>query len=406
MQAPGRRLGQHHAEQLDGGEVGVGGRRRVVAQGGRGRAAAAADRHAALAVLHRVDGVETRPRLARLGQRAEGLLDPGQGLCRLELAGDDECGVVGLVVQLVEGLEALDVDVFHVGARADGALAVVVPLEHGGPQAFPGDGAGVVLAHLHLVAHHAELGGQVLARDVGVDHRVGLPAQVPLQGVGVGAEAGEVIGAVEPGGAVGVQPALAELAPGRRVLGRALEEQVLEQVRHAGLAVVLVLGADAVGDVDRGAGLAGVGRQQHLQAVGQPVLVDAFDAAQRLQRFHRRLRAGRAGQGQEEGEQEGVSHAHRLAARAGRAIGHGRRGRHGPAPLLLPKDGRGGGPLLRSRPCCRHRFREDLASWRRSATNASRRFPRPPCLRGQAGWQATLVFLVKPCAPSGSKTTR
>ena len=58
---------------------------------------------------------------------------------------------------------------------------------------------------------------------------------------------------------------------------RALEQQVLEQVRHAGLAVVLVRRADLVGDVDRGRRLRRVGEQQHRQPVGQPVFGDALD---------------------------------------------------------------------------------------------------------------------------------
>ena len=57
---------------------------------------------------------------------------------------------------------------------------------------------------------------------------------------------------------------------------RALEQQVFEQVRHAGFAVALVPAADAVGQVDRRRRLRVVGRQQHLQAVGQAVFGDAL----------------------------------------------------------------------------------------------------------------------------------
>jgi hypothetical protein len=58
-----------------------------------------------------------------------------------------------------------------------------------------------------------------------------------------------VVGAVEGGGAVELHAAVGELARDVRVLGRALEHQVLEQVRHAGLAVVFLARADLVGDV-------------------------------------------------------------------------------------------------------------------------------------------------------------
>ncbi len=284
VQAAGRGLGHQQGDQLDCCVVGVRHRGDVVPGRGAGRATAASHGDAALAVLHRVDGVKRRQHAPGLGNGAEALLDPSQGLSGIELAADDQRGVVRLVVQLVEGLQALDADVLDVSPRTDGVFAVVVPLEHGGHQALPDHVGRVVLAHLHLVAHHRHLGVEVLLGDEAVDHRVGLPAQVPLERVGVGAEGGEVVGAVEPGGAVGGQPALGELGPHGGVLGRAFEDQVLQQVGHARLAVVLVFAAHPVGHVHRGGGFGVVGRQQHLQAVGQAVFGDAFDRAHRGQR--------------------------------------------------------------------------------------------------------------------------
>ena len=46
------------------------------------------------------------------------------------------------------------------------------------------------------------------------------------------------------------------------------EVHVLEQVRHAGLAVAFVPGADEIGDVDRDRVAAGVGQQQDAEPVG------------------------------------------------------------------------------------------------------------------------------------------
>jgi hypothetical protein len=85
------------------------------------------------------------------------------------------------------------------------------------------------------------------------------------------------VGAVEPGGAVEIHAALAELGHDVALRRRALEEHVLEQVRHAGLAVVLHPRADEVSDVDRGFGLRRVGEEQDPQAVVEPVLRDALD---------------------------------------------------------------------------------------------------------------------------------
>src|SRR5690606_475714 len=117
------------------------------------------------------------------------------------------------------------------------------------------------------------------------------------QGVGIGGEAGEVVGAVQPGGAVEADAALAHLAGNVLVGGRALEHQVLEQVRHAGLAVVLVARADQVGHVDGGDRLARIGEQHHPHAVVQRVLADALGAEHRLRR---RLLAGHGRRGQDE----------------------------------------------------------------------------------------------------------
>ena len=51
---------------------------------------------------------------------------------------------------------------------------------------------------------------------------------------------------------------------GCRVGGRPLEDHVLEQVGHAGLAVALVPRADEDGQVDGDLGAGRVGKEQHL----------------------------------------------------------------------------------------------------------------------------------------------
>ena len=261
-------------------------------------AAAAPQRHLALAVLHRVQRVHGRQRARGLGDRAEAVGHPLEHLRRVELARDDERGVVGLVVQLVEGAQPRDVDVLDIAARTDDRAAVGVPVVHRRHRALDQDAAGLVLAAFHLVAHHRHLAVEVFARDVAVDHGIGQPAQVPAQVVLVGREAGGVVGAVEAGAAVGRQAALGELGPHLRMFGRALEQHVFQQVRHAGFADVLVARADAVGQVDRRAGLGVVGHQQDLQAVGQPVFVDALDRAHCRHAGGQRLRRQRREEGQ------------------------------------------------------------------------------------------------------------
>ncbi len=59
--------------------------------------------------------------------------------------------------------------------------------------------------------------------------------------------------------------------------GRALEVQMLEQMRHPGLAVAFEPGADFIGHVDRRCRARVVRIQQYLQPVGQAVFGDPLD---------------------------------------------------------------------------------------------------------------------------------
>ena len=81
-----------------------------------------------------------------------------------------------------------------------------------------------------------------------------------------------------PGRAVELGPALLHGPGDVGVGGRALEDHVLEQVGHAGLAVALVPRADQDGQVDRDLGTGRVGEQEHAQAVIEPVLGDPLHA--------------------------------------------------------------------------------------------------------------------------------
>ena len=102
--------------------------------------------------------------------------------------------------------------------------------------------------------------------------------QVEVEMLGVLRHAGEIVGAVVRGRAVPAQAAVAHVLLRVRIVRRALEHQVLEQVRHAGLAVVLHARADLHGQVHGRRRLRVVGQRQHVQAVGQRVFGDAFDA--------------------------------------------------------------------------------------------------------------------------------
>ena len=72
---------------------------------------------------------------------------------------------------------------------------------------------------------------------------------------------------------------------------RSLEHHVLQQVGHARLAVTLVPRADEDGQVDGDLGPRWVGKEQHLQPVGQAILRDSLDRGDLAGR-------GRVGSGQ------------------------------------------------------------------------------------------------------------
>ena len=279
-------VAQNQTEQLHCREVGMGRRWDVITRVDQGHATFAAQGNAALAVL---GGIQCVGRWQRHGtdsqwllQGSKGLIHPGQNLLLVELARDDEGGVVGLVIPAIKGLQARNIDVLHITACTYGAFAVVVPLVHGGQGFFKQDTSGAVLALLHLVAHHSHFRIKVFAGDEAVDHGIGLPGQVPAQVVVVGRKTRGVVGAVIPGAAVGGEAPLVEVGPDLGVLGGTLEQQMLQQMRHAGLAVTLLPRTHAVGHVDRCGGFGFVRYQEQLQTVGEAVFLYAFDSTYRF----------------------------------------------------------------------------------------------------------------------------
>ena len=237
----------------------------------------AAHHDAALAVLHRFQRVGLGNRRHRLGHSTQRPLDTGQRLFHVKFARDDEHGVVGAVVAMIESLKRGDVHMLDVGAIAQRGLAVAVPGVSGGSGPIPERAKRVVARDLELVAHHGHLSVQVLLRDETVDHGVGLPAKVPVERLLVRGKGGVVVGAVVCRGAVVREPMLAQ----RRVRigcgGRALEDQVLKQVRHAALARTFVARSDHVSQIHVDTVVGHIGRKQHLEAVRETVFRDALD---------------------------------------------------------------------------------------------------------------------------------
>ena len=87
----------------------------------------------------------------------------------------------------------------------------------------------------------------------------------------------EVVGAVVVRGAVEAGPVIAQRLGHLRVVGRALEDHVLEQVSHAGFAVAFVAAAHEHGHVHGHGRPRRLGKEQHPCPVGEPVLRHALD---------------------------------------------------------------------------------------------------------------------------------
>ena len=235
------------------------------------------------------------------GNGAEVLLHQGKRLGFLELAGDDQDDVVGLIVLAVEGLQVVDRHALDVGAVADGRFAVVVPLVGGGVDALHEDALRAVLAALELVADDRHFRDQVLALDEAVDEAVGFELDAELEVLVGGRHGLEVVGAIDVGGAVEAGAVVAQGLGHVGKRGRALEDHVLEQMGHAGLAVAFVARADQDGHVDGDRRPRRLGKKQHTGPVGQAVFGHAFDGGD----FPRCILGARRRDAKEDEEQRG-----------------------------------------------------------------------------------------------------
>jgi hypothetical protein len=150
-----------------------------------------------------------------------------------------------------------------------------------------------------------------------VDHAIGLDLEHVIERLLARRESPVVIGAVDRGAAVVADPALLESGLDvRKALGPA-KHQVLEQMRHPGLAVAFLPRADEIGDVDRHGVDRTVRDEQDPEAVRQAVLGDALDRRDALnprgEAHARGLGGGEPGQEQDR-RKEKAEEGHRWHA--------------------------------------------------------------------------------------------
>ena len=279
MQPPSRIVAHQQVNELEGCHVWVGPGWCVIGRQDQRHATDAPHIDLTFTILSRIQRVVPWQGPRRRGDRSKFSFDMGQHRSPIKFTRDDQRRIVGLVIKFVKSLEAINVNTFDIGAGANGALTVVVPLVHRRQRLREKHLKRVVFAALHFVADHGHLTIEIGFGDVAVHHGIGHPREVPPQVVLIGAQAGVIVRAVNVGGAIGPQASFTELGPGRGKPRRAFEQQVLEQVGHPGLAIVFVARPDAIGDVDGCRRLGVVRGQQDLQAIRESVLLDTFHAA-------------------------------------------------------------------------------------------------------------------------------
>ena len=271
LPASGRRAGESDGEEGERGGHRVGRARRVEADlDDRHRAARAAHDEALLAVLRRLRRLGRID--VRLGvERHEGLRRAVDELIRRRIADDDDVRVVRRVVAAVVRVQAVAGHELDLVLAPDDALAVGMAVERDRLQLLAEEERGIVLETLALAHDDRALGLGLLARDERVAHAVGL--ELERDTVALTRHRLEIAGDVlaregVPEGAVPGEE-LVEIALGME--RRALEQHVLEEVRHARRPGHLVAPANVVPDPeghDR--------RMPRLEAVErQPVLETA-----------------------------------------------------------------------------------------------------------------------------------
>ncbi len=193
----------------------------------------------------------------------------------VDVARDDEHGVVRAVEVAEELLRVVDGRSFEVGELAVEIMGVVPvlvgELRHVEPRP-PAIGL-VDDVDLDLVGDDALLVGEHLLVDDRPRHAVGLEPQHLLERVR-GYDL-IVIGEVEPGRSVHRPAGIGDRADEGAFRGvlRPLEQQMLEQMRKAGAVARLDPEADPVIDPDRRRRHRRVAGQHHLEAVGQGIIL-------------------------------------------------------------------------------------------------------------------------------------
>ena len=215
-------------------------RRQVIGHDNALHLANAAENYQAFPVLSRFDRVVGLKHALRLRNCAEVFGDKAERPGFIEFPGNEQDGVIGLVIVSIERLKTFDRYVLDVAARADCGLAVVVPEKCSRHDALFEHIHGRILSALELVSHHRHFAIEVFLGNKRIHHAVGFQIQSPFE-IGIrGLKSFEVVGAVEPRRPVRTRSVVLEFLRNIGMVSRSFEQQMLEQVGHSRLAVVFL----------------------------------------------------------------------------------------------------------------------------------------------------------------------
>src|SRR5262249_11968365 len=202
------------------------------------------DCDASLAVLSWLNGVDRRQNSLRFGNGAKIFRDEVQGFGGVKSPGDQQHGIIGLVVLVIEGLEAVYRHVLDIAPGADCVFGVAVPIVGGSEHSLERNAERRVLPEFQLVSNYGHLAVQILPGDERIDHPVGFKIERPFE-ISVACSKGfEVVRSIEGCGAVWARAVLGKLLGYVDMFWRSFEHEVFKKVSHARLSVVFMTRTD------------------------------------------------------------------------------------------------------------------------------------------------------------------
>jgi hypothetical protein len=202
-------------------------------------------------------------------------LGQGEDLLGVHVARDHQDGVVRRIPEPVPVTHVVQTELLQIARPADHRIAIGRGVVGGGAETLIGQGLRIVVgAGAPFFLDDFQLLEEFLLAELEVAHPLGFQLEGDLQPV-----AGEILivgRVVAPGEGVLLTAVLGDDArelPRRQTLG-ALEHHVLQDVRDAGDAAVLIARSDAIPDLRGQDGGAMIGLDQDLESVVELALVD------------------------------------------------------------------------------------------------------------------------------------